>query len=392
MKNSIFYKLSSKVLLNIKGNNIDNFIKRLNNNKIELLDIKNINYKETNILIKKEDLDKVLKIKSIYKIKVLDYKGVEKTKINILNNKYIILFILLFLIILYILSNIVFRVDIITTDSKMKETLLEELGTYGLKKYTFKKNYITIQKIKKKILSKHKNDIEWIEIENIGTRYIIKYEPRVKNKEKKEIKNQNIVSKYDALIKDMNIEKGEIIKDVGTYVKKGDIIVSGEIKLNEELKEKIGAKGNVYGEVWYNVKVTYPYKYYRSIKTGNKKNIFAIKFLNKKIEIFNFNKFKTKEIKENKLVCNKIFPICISKEYQKETNVVNKKYNDKNIISPALSYSKEKIEGLLDDDEYILKYKILNKSKNDNSVTLNIFFSVLRNITLYKTIENKIIE
>ena len=392
MKNSIFYKLSSKVLLNIKGNNIDNFIKRLSSNKIELLDIKNINYKETNILIKKEDLDKILKMKSIYKIKILDYKGVEKTKINILNNKYIILFILLFLIILYILSNIVFRVDIITTDSKMKETLLEELGTYGLKKYTFKKNYITIQKIKNKILSEHKNDLEWIEIENIGTRYIIKYEPRVKNKKIKEIKNQNIVSKYDALIKDMNIEKGEIIKDVGTYVKKGDIIVSGEIKLNEELKEKIGAKGNVYGEVWYNVKVTYPYKYYRSIKTENKKNIFAIKFLNKKIEIFNFNKFKTKEIKENKLVCNKIFPICISKEYQKETNVVNKKYNDKNIISPALSYSKEKIEGLLDDDEYILKYKILNKSKNDNSVTLNIFFSVLKNITSYKTIENKIIE
>ena len=147
MKNSIFYKLSSKVLLNIKGNNIDNFIKRLSSNKIELLDIKNINYKETNILIKKEDLDKILKMKSIYKIKILDYKGVEKTKINILNNKYIILFILLFLIILYILSNIVFRVDIITTDSKMKETLLEELGTYGLKKYTFKKNYITIQKI-----------------------------------------------------------------------------------------------------------------------------------------------------------------------------------------------------------------------------------------------------
>ena len=386
MKNSIFYKLSSKVLLSIKGKNIDNFIKKINKNKIEILNIKYISYKEINILIKKEDLNKVIKIKSVYNVEVIDYKGIEKTKINILNNKYIILFILLFLIILYILSNIIFSINIITTDSKMKEVLLEDLNTYGIKKYKIKKNYVSLQKIKKKILSKHKKDIEWIEIENIGTKYIIKYEPRVKNKEVKELNNQNIVSKYDALIKDMNIEKGDIIKDVGTYVKKGDIIVSGEIKLNDELREIIGAKGKVYGEVWYNVKITYPYTYYRNIETGRKNKVLVIIFLNNRIELFNFKKFKTKKIKRNKFICNNVFPICISKEYQKETKIIDKKYDDKSIISPALSYSKRKIEEMLNKDEYILKYKILNKQTNKKSITLNIFFSILRDITSYKTV------
>ena len=392
MKNNIFYNISSKVLLKVTGKNIDKFIKRLNNNKIDILNLKYISYKEINILIKKEDLNKVLKIKSIYKIEILDYKGLEKTKINILNNKYIILFILLFLIILYILSNMIFSINIVTTDSKMKGTLLEELDKYGIKKYRFKKNYINIQKIKKEILSKHKEDIEWIEIDSIGTQYIIKYEPRVKNKEKEKISKKNIVSKYDALISDMNIEKGEIIKDVGTYVKKGDIIVNGSIKLNEELKEIIGARGNVYGEVWYNVKVTYPYKYYNEEETGNKKKVFVINFLDKKIELFNFNKFKTKNIKENIILKNNLLPIYISKEYQKETILTNTNYNEKELISASLSYSKKKIKEMLNSDEYIIKYKILNKTKNKDTITLNIFFSVLRNITAYQDITEEIIE
>ena len=387
MKNNALYNLSSKVLINIKGKNIDKFIKRINSKKIEILELKYISSEDINILIKKEDLKKLEKIQTVYEIKIIDFKGLEKAKNIVLNSKYIIIFVLFFLIILYILSNIIFDINIITTDSKMKEILLEDLNNEGIKKYKFKKKYIEIEKIKKKILSKHKSDIEWIEIECIGTKYIVKYEPRIKNKKSKEIKKQNIISKYDALIKNMNITKGEIIKDVGTYVKKGDIIVSGEVKLNEELKEIIGARGNVYGEVWYNVKVKYPYKYYEERETGRKSKVLVIKFLNKKIELFNVKKYNKKIIEEKIILNNYLLPINISFENQKEIKVINKKYNENELIDESLKYSIKKIEKILKKDEYIYKYKVLNKSKNKNSLTLNIFFSVIKNITLYKNIE-----
>lgn len=392
MKNSIFYNLSSKVLLNIKGKNIDNFIKRLNKNNIEILNIKYISYKEINILIKKEDYDKILDLKTIYKIKIINYKGLEKIKRKILNNKYIIIYILFFLTVLYILSNMIFSIDVITTDSKMKEKLLEELNSYGIKKYNFKKNYIEIESIKKKLLSKHKNDIEWIEINNIGTKYIIKYEPRIKNNIIKENSNKEIVSKYDALVTDMNIEKGEIIKDVGTYVKKGDLIVSGSVKLNDEIKEIIGVKGNVYGEVWYNVKVKYPYNYYREKETGRRKKVLTINFLNIKIELFNFNKFKNKKIRKGILLKNILLPINLSSEYQIETEVIDTKYKGNKLIESALKYSENKVNDTLKENEYIKKVKILNKIKGENYVTLNIFMSVIRNITMYKDIKEEIIE
>ena len=389
MKNSIFYNLSSKVLLNIKGKNIDNFIKRLNRNNIEILNINYISYNEINISVKKEDYNKIIDLKTIYEINIIDYEGIEKVKKNTLKNKYIIIFVLFFLIVLYILSNIIFSINIVTTDSKMKEVLLENLNKEGIKKYSFKKSHIKLQSIKKKILSKHKHDIEWIEIETIGTKYIVKFVPRIQNSEKEENKNKDIISKYDALIKDMSITKGEIIKDVGTYVKKGDLIVSGSVKLNEELKEIVGAEGVVYGEVWYNVKVNYPYKYYSEKETGKRKKIFTIYFLNKKIELFNFNKYKTKKIRKKTILKNMLLPIFISKDTQIETKVINTSYNERELINKALEYSKIKVNETLDSDEYILKSIILNKRKNDKSITLNIFFSVLRNISTYKEIEEE---
>ena len=127
MKNYIFYILKSKLYLSIKGNNIERFIKRLKNNNIEILNIKYISKSEINIKVYKTDYDKILKLKTIYVIDILDYYGIVRYKNNILNNKFIIISILIALMFLYILSNIIFCVDVVTNDSKMELTLIEDL-------------------------------------------------------------------------------------------------------------------------------------------------------------------------------------------------------------------------------------------------------------------------
>ena len=82
-----------------------------------------------------------------------------------------------------------------------------------------------------------------------------------------------------------------------------------------------------------------------------------------------------------------MFPINISFGIQKEIIVINKKYNEKKLIDESLKYSIKKIKSTLQPNEYIYKYKILNKLKNKSFLTLNVFFSVIKDITLYKNIE-----
>lgn len=392
MKNNILYLLKSKLNINIKGNNIERFIKRLKNNNIEILNIVYISKDEINIKIYKYDYDKVIKLKTIYEIEIIDYYGLIKTRNNFLNNKYIIMFIFISLIVLYITTSLIFKIDVITNDSKMEKELIEALEELGIKKYKFKKNYIELQEIKNKLLNKYRDTIEWLEIENIGTKYIIRYEPRIKNEIEEDKPLRNIVAKKDAIITSMNISSGQIIKSVDSYVKKGDIIVSGYIKLNESIKDTVSSSGTIYGQTWYNVTINYPYVYKEVKETGNTNDVFVIKILGKNIELFNFNKYNTKKVFEKVLLKNNLLPIKLVKQKQIETIEINEKNNEEQLIKNAVNLAKKKIEENLKEGEYIKDYKILNKTIYTESITLNIFFNVVENITEYQTIEKYVEE
>lgn len=388
MKNYLKFLISSKVLVKVSGNNVNRFIKRLKNNNIDLIGVSCIEDSLAYIKIYVKDLEKLIDLKTIYELEIIKYYGWSKLKNNIFNNKFMILFILIFTIFLYVISNVIFEVDIYTNDYKMKEKLILELEENGIKKYKFKKSYSELQIIKSKILNKYKNELEWIEIESNGTKYLIKYEPRIINKDEDNPKFRNIVAKKDAVITSVDISIGQIVKGVNSYVKKGDVIVSGYIRLNDSIKDVVAAKGIVLGETWYKVNITYPLTYYENYETGNSKNVFVIKFLNNEYELFNFNKYKTKNKKNYVLLKNNLLPISFVKQNQRQTKIINEKNTEKSAINRALECSKSKIEEKLKEKEYIKDYKILNLTRNDNSITLDVFFTIVEDITEYEEIDS----
>lgn len=379
--------MKSKVCLNIKGKNIIKFIKRLNNNKIELLDIKYIKNDMVNIKIYKSDYNQVMELKTIYEVEEIGYDGLLKVRKIINLNKFIIIFIILGLSVVIFLSNIVFEIEIVTNDFDMKEKILNELNDNGLKIYGFKKNYNDLQEIKNNILEKYKAQIDWLEIENIGTKYIVRYEPRIENPENEITNLRHIIASKDAIIYSLDISSGQIIKNKKSYVKKGDIIVSGYIYLNDQIKDTVSAKGNVFGEVWYEVTVTYPLKYKEEKSTGRSKNVYVLKILNKNIELFNFKYYKEKKVTSNTILKSNLLPFSLEKQYQEEIDIIDENNTVDQAIEKAVNLGSEKIKENLDENEFIIEHKILNQTNNDDSVTVKIFYSVCENITEYQEIE-----
>ena len=269
----------------------------------------------------------------------------------------------------------------------MKNKILDELNNNGISIYKFKKNYQELQIIKKKILEKYKNEIDWIEIENIGTKYIVRYEPRLNNPQNEVYKSRHIIALKNAIIYKLDIKSGQILKNKYDYVKKGDIIVSGYISLNESIKDTISSMGRVYGEVWYEVDVTYPFIYNEEILTGKNKFVYVFKFLNNNIEIFNFNKYKNKKIKSNIIFKNNILPFSLEKQYQQELNIKKEDNNIEEATNKAIDTATKKIEDKLKENEFILNKKVIGSYNDDKSVTVKIFFSVVEDITDYLEID-----
>ena len=125
MKNSLYNYFIDKVNLKITGINIKRFIKRLKNNNIEILYLKNIK-KGIIIKIYKKDYEKVLKLKTIYEIDVIGYNGLISIKNKIINNRFIIFSILICFIFLYLLTSLIFKIDIF-----MKQIAMKKLYIYN---------------------------------------------------------------------------------------------------------------------------------------------------------------------------------------------------------------------------------------------------------------------
>ena len=379
--------MKSKLYLKIKGKNIIRFIKRLHSNKIDLLDIKYLNKNEVLIKIYKTDFNKIEEIKTSYEVNTAGYDGILKIRKIININKFFIIFISIAIAIIVFLSNLIFEVDIVTNDNKMKEKILNELNNNGIKPYQFKKSYQKIQEIKSNILVKYKHEIDWIEIECVGTKYIIRYEPRIENKTNDVSNFRNIVAKKNAVIYSLDISSGQILKNKKSYVKAGDVIVSGYIYLNDMIKDTISSEGKVYGEVWYDVSVTYPLEYKEEIKTGKNKFVYVIKILNKNIELFNFKKYKEKKIKDKIILKSSILPFSLLKQKQEEIITINEKNSYDDALEKAIAIGKEKIESKLNKEEFILDYKVIEKVNNKDSISVKIFYSVVEDIGEYQKIE-----
>ncbi len=389
MNNNFFDKFKSKIKLNIKGKKIERFLQKLIVNQINLYDVKKINRDEVNIVISKQDYLKVYKLKSIYELNIIDGYGFIKIKKVAKINSLLIFFLIIGIISLYILSKVTFSIDIIHTSPKVRQFIMDELNKNGIKLKTFKKSYNELQKIKDKILEDNKNTIEWLEIESIGTKYIVRLEERKIKEENKTYDKQNVVATKDAIIKRIEASNGQIVKEIDSYVRKGDVVISGNIMLNDQIKDTIKADGTIYGEVWYQVKVSYPLVYKESHETGKSKKTLVFHFLNKE---FSLNSYKNKKVTSKVLMKHPFLPIFLTFEEQKEVKVIDEVYTIDEAIKKAEEKAYNELTSKLNDKEKILTSKNLKVDINDSKIELDIFFSVYEDITGYEKIDEIIEE
>lgn len=392
MKNEFLKKLQNTYVLKITGRNPKNFIKKLISHHIEIHEMHSIHPSYIKIRIAKKDYEKVLELKTIYEITLIDTGGIIKIRKTILSYQTFLLAFLFGFCILFFLSHLIFSVEIVHTNKEIQALLLEELEAHHLQKGHFRKNYKEIEKIKEKIIQKNKDKIEWLEIERIGTKYVVRVEMRKKEPVKKKLGQKDVISKKSAVILKIDAQNGEIVKNVGDYVAKGETIISGAIRLNDEVKGYIGASGKVYGEVWYKVNITYPYKRNESYPTGRKKKVYTLHFLKKRFELFNFDSYKNKDIKSKTIWKNNFLPIYLTKEEQREKKVIRKTYTKKEATQNALKLAREKLSKTLHVNEYIIDQKNLKVTEKNSKIIIDVFYSVCEDITDTKETEIEMIK
>lgn len=386
MKDKILKIFSSSIKIKVTGRNINNFLKRLINNNINIEKVIPISHKEIDLIINYQDLDKVLKLKTIYNIKIVRYYGKLRIIKRIKKDIFILSSLLISLLLIYTLSNIIFKVEVIHSNKNIIKLVTKELEDNGIKKYKFVKNYQEIEKIKKKILEENKDTLELLEIIREGTKYTIRVEERIINNKPKDNKIYNIVASKNAVIKNIYAESGEKVRSINTYVKKGDIIISSDITLPNNEKISKTASGKVQGEVWYNINIEYPYQYHEIKYTGNKKKVLVLNLLNKRISFFDFHKYKTFNRNIKYIFNNNITPISLIYEDEFETNIINEIYDYATAREKAITKAKKKLLEKYSNIEEVTNVKIINEEDKETKISLSLFVTCLEDITEYQEV------
>lgn len=381
--------MNSRYKILIKGKNPDYFVTLLIQKHILIYHLEKTQL-GTILIVSDSDYQKIMDIKTSYEIVVLNCYGL--AKVQYLFHKYFIflLGIIFFLFVVFILGRIIFRVEVVHSNQMIRELIYADLNDFGLKKYHFKVSYQKKEEIVEAILKKETEHIEWLEIEEVGTKYVVRVEQRKKNKEEKECKARSIVAKKDAMILEIEAEQGEVLTKKLAYVKKGDVLISGLIYNKEDIVGKRCAIGKVFGEIWYRVNLEIPKHYHEEKVTGKKKSQIEIKFLNRTYHLFHH--YQTYQKVERPMLTSSLLPIGITFSTYLETEEYDETYELDTIDSRALELAEEKLSHQLSKGDEIIAKKVLKKYEKESRIIVDVFVKVKEDITDTISIEDINIE
>ena len=373
MRNIISENKNNYVVVRVVGRSQNSFVKKLAKMKIRIFDIEYESDEEILIRVLKSDYQDIKIEFRDYQVQLASEYGIYKVKPFLKRNQIILMGVVFGLFLVLFLSRVIVRVDVIHSKKTLRDLVTKELEEYGIKRLTLKKDYSKLEEIKQSILDSYPDQLEWIEIEVLGMNYIVRVEERIITVPEVKPAACHVVAIKDGIITKIIAHDGEAQKRVNNAVKKGDIIISGNVMLNEEIKNTVCARGSVYAEVWYTVNVSVDLEYEEHKVTGDKRWNFMWENEYGKHSLFKgrFDHYNTSDKKIFSL-----FGIGIYKQMEMEYEVIPKKYSEEEAINEGIRQAVAKIELKLNANEWVISKNVLKKSVNDSKMELEIFFTV----------------
>lgn len=359
-------------------------IKKVELIRVKVHEVKYIN-KIVYLKVGYSDLEKLNKFLVSYQFKIEQNTGLNHLMDIIKKEKIIAIALLIGLIFLFCFRNVIVKVNIIHENKEIRELLEEELYNHGIKVLRFKKSYKKLNEIRQEILDKYPDKLDWMEFDVKGMVVNVRVEERIITDTSKSDARCDLIATKDGVINNLVVYTGEAVVALNDYVRKGDTLVTGTIKYNEEDKRYTCAKGEVYATTWYEANISVPLKHISYEKTGKKrynviwenegikKEIFKSRFtkheddLKKVFHIFDFNLYIAKEMEVKKVI---------------------KEYSENEALEEGINKAIESINKKIGKNDKIIDKKVLQKKVNDSKMDIEVFVIVNEMISTEIIVEN----
>nr|WP_047475604.1 sporulation protein YqfD [Bacillus siamensis] len=384
MKNKWLSFFSGKVQMEVKGKGIERLLNECTRNGIAIFAVKK---KQDCVLlmIQLQDVHAFRRVirKHECKASFTKRKGLPflllKSKLNMgFTAGFVIFFIILFL-----LSNMIWDIDIKGAKPETEHQMMKHLEEIGVKKGRLQFLMMTPEKIQKSLTNGIDN-ITWVGVELNGTALHMKVVEKNEPTKEKYVSPRHIVAKKKAVIKRMFVQKGQPMAFVNDHVDKGQLLVSGLIG-NED--RKVASKAEIYGETWYKSEVTVPLETSFTLYTGKVRTKHKLSFGSWGVPFwgFGFNEEplkhpKTEEEKHPFQFLGLKLPVSYVKEQTRESETSVRTYTKDEAVQAGIKMGRQDVEKRLSGSGEVESEKVLHQSVENGKVKLIILYQVIEDI------------
>lgn len=347
---------------------------------------KNIEYIKDNNILKhfKEDNDNIFFISN----KKIDIDGFNNVNIIQIIFKKIILPNLIFIIGLILMIGIILSTPYYIRDVKYDKNSIKDEAVYNYVLNSLEKSLINRElKISLNDLSKELSIVfshyAFIGLKKVGSVIYINIELQdsILNQIDTNNKIGDFISKYDAYIEDIVVEKGFVVVNSNTVVKKGDLLISGNLKYSQNVfdnKFYISPKGYIIGNIIEFKKIIVNKNNFINSYNGNYSNYNKYEFFGR---TYNDKRRYQNSILKEKIKFNIKGILTIYEITEYEKGEIEFTYDDNNVIEYCNSLIYCELEkNRISEKEKINKISLL-KIKQDKD-TYELLFLINKNVNI----------
>ncbi|MFJ7637251.1 sporulation protein YqfD [Peribacillus sp. NPDC097206] len=387
MKNQWTNYYTGYVKVKAYGRGTERLINMLTRRGLHIWDVKRVGSESLIFHMDFREISKLRQVlrKSDCKVKFLQGRGFPFLMKRVMKNSGFLAGLIAFLICIFVLSNMVWGIEVKGAKPETEHAIRKELDKMGVKIGKVQFLVDDVDTIQRK-LSDRIGALTWVGVELKGTTYHFQVVEKRQPKEIEKTSSRNLVASKKAVITNMFIEKGQPKVNVHDYVSKGQLLVSGLIG-KEDKPEIVSAQGKVMGQTWYKANVEVPLKTNFSVYNGNETSKHYIKVSSLSIPIWGFKDPGYK--KQEKESTDRPFhflqwelPISYKVETLRSKDDIVRSYTKEEAIKEGKKMAQADLRKLLEEEDQIIGEKVLHESMENGKVKLSIHYQVIEDIAV----------
>ncbi|GAA3403796.1 sporulation protein YqfD [Paenibacillus hodogayensis] len=271
MKSTMFNMLRGFVRIELRGRKLEKLLNALISNRYAVWDIRRLGDEAVELHIVIRDFFRLRPLlkETGTRLRVKERFGLPFKLDKLGRRKTFIVGIVCFFAAIYILSMLVWRVDVEGNDKILRSSVVQAAKEQGIYRFQWKFRLSDTDTLSRQLMNKLPGSA-WVGVDVQGTRIRIKIVESARPDNRELMSPRHLVASKNALVTQILAEKGKPLVKVNANVNKGDILISGYIG-DEANKQTVVAQGTVRGIVWEEAGVEIPLTLKHKVYTGETK-------------------------------------------------------------------------------------------------------------------------